>query len=72
MALLWMYVFLAGIGWAQSSPLPSAFPEFPNTIRTDLENRHCKIPQLAHNPGFKSKENVITGHFAKARQTDWA
>jgi hypothetical protein len=48
---------------------PSAFPELPPAVRTELSRRGCTIPQPdeATHP-----ENVIHGRFTTARQTDWA
>lgn len=47
---------------------PSAFPELPASIQKELARRGCTIPQPFH----ASHENVISGRFTSARQTDWA
>src|SRR5262252_1598333 len=47
---------------------PSAFPELPQAVMTELQRRGCTIPQL---PGAR-RSNVIKGQFAKPGQTDWA
>jgi len=48
---------------------PSAFPELPKNLVTELKRRGCTIPQVA---GFNRRQNVIRGEFAKPGQTDWA
>ena len=47
---------------------PTAFPELPPNLVTELERRGCTIPQ----PYTDRKANVIRGEFAKPGQTDWA
>jgi hypothetical protein len=47
---------------------PSAFPELPKVLLSELERRGCTIPQ----PYTNRKANVIRGEFAKPGQTDWA
>jgi hypothetical protein len=50
---------------------PTAFPELPVAVRQELQRRNCRIPQVG--PAFRSKRsNVISGHFARAGQRDWA
>lgn len=50
---------------------PSAFPELPVAVRQELERRNCRIPQLG--PAFGSqRSNVVSGHFARPGQRDWA
>jgi hypothetical protein len=50
---------------------PAAFPELPVAVRQELERRGCRIPQVG--PGFgSSRSNVVSGHFARAGQRDWA
>lgn len=49
---------------------PSAFPDLPAELRTDLEQRGCTIPQ-PYNAGAQ-KKNVISGAFTSAGQNDWA
>jgi hypothetical protein len=50
---------------------PSAFPELPVVVRHELERRNCRIPQLG--PAFGSqRSNVVSGHFARPGQRDWA
>jgi hypothetical protein len=48
---------------------PTAFPELPKNLVTELKRRGCTIPQVA---GFSKRQNVIRGEFAKPGQTDWA
>jgi hypothetical protein len=48
---------------------PAAFPRLPATIRQALAQRGCTVPQTFIDPG---PHNVIRGHFARPRQTDWA
>ena len=48
---------------------PSAFPELPTAIASDLNRRGCTIPQ---SPEVQGKHNVIRGHFARPDQIDWA
>jgi hypothetical protein len=48
---------------------PSAFPELPKNLVTELKRRGCTIPQVG---GFNKRQNVIRGEFAKPGQTDWA
>jgi hypothetical protein len=47
---------------------PTAFPELPASLVTQLKRRGCAIPQ----PYTDRRANVIRGEFAKPRQTDWA
>jgi hypothetical protein len=50
---------------------PAAFRELPTAVRQELESRGCRIPQLG--PAFGSdRSNVISGHFARPGQRDWA
>jgi hypothetical protein len=63
-----MFLTLTGSSFAQPPLLPTAFPKLPANIVADLQRRHCKIPQLLHEP----KVNVIQGEFAKPGQSDWA
>jgi hypothetical protein len=69
---LCLFLILRISCFAQAPLLPSAFPELSRSIRTDLQRRHCKIPQLTYLPGFQKRENVISGHFSNHGQTDWA
>ncbi len=48
---------------------PTAFPELPDSIVRELQHRGCTIPQEAD---ARAPHNVISGQFAKPRQTDWA
>ena len=48
---------------------PTAFPELPRNLSSELRRRGCGIPQDAFS---KKPANVIRGHFAAANQTDWA
>ena len=66
--LLLSFLTVAGSSFGQPSLLPVAFPELPKNIVSDLQRRHCKIPQLLH----ERKVNVIRGEFLKRGQTDWA
>jgi len=48
---------------------PSAFPGLPVSIKKDLSNRQCTVPQT-----FASTQphNAIQGEFARKGQKDWA
>jgi hypothetical protein len=48
---------------------PAAFPHLPATVRQALEQRGCTVPQSFVD---RSPHNVVRGHFARPRQTDWA
>ena len=48
---------------------PSAFPDVPRTVRDDLEQRGCRIPQT---PNGGRWQNIVTGRFTAARAIDWA
>ena len=48
---------------------PTAFPELPDNVVRNLQQRGCTIPQTAES---KTRENVIRGEFARPGQTDWA
>ena len=48
---------------------PAAFSQLPATVRQALERRGCTVPQSFTDPG---PHNVVRGHFARPRQTDWA
>jgi hypothetical protein len=75
------FVFCAFTVWAQGSHLsperkypivrlpPTAFPELPKNLVTELKRRGCTIPQVA---GFNKRQNVVRGEFAKPGQIDWA
>jgi hypothetical protein len=50
---------------------PVSFRELPLAVRHELESRGCRIPQLG--PAFGShRTNVVSGHFTRPRQSDWA
>src|SRR5436309_8688931 len=50
---------------------PVSFREPPLAVRRELESRGCRIPQLG--PAFGShRTSVVSGHFARPRQNDWA
>lgn len=49
-------------------PLAS-FPGIPDTIRTELETRHCMVPQTYE---ARQPENVVHGAFEKKGTSDWA
>jgi hypothetical protein len=48
---------------------PSSFPDLPDPIADELNQRGCLIPQTyqAHQP-----ENVVHGSFQRAGSSDWA
>ena len=48
---------------------PTAFPELPRGIVTELQRRGCTIPQV---PMVRGRHNVIKGEFLRPGQTDWA
>jgi hypothetical protein len=52
---------------ARSLP-PSAFPELPSGIVSELEQRGCSIPQAKRN----QRGNVIQGDFVHTGETGWA
>jgi hypothetical protein len=47
---------------------PSAFPDVPPAVRTELERRGCTIPQPA---SADNPKNAVSGSFIRAGQTDW-
>jgi hypothetical protein len=47
---------------------PSAFPNLPSAVRTELEHRGCTIPQPS---GASQSRNAVSGSFIVAGQTDW-
>ena len=47
---------------------PTAFPELPRNLVTELERQGCTIPQ----PYTDRRANVIHGEFATPGQKDWA
>jgi hypothetical protein len=49
---------------------PSAFPNLPSEVSTELTRRGCTIPQPYNAKG--ENKNVITGTLTSAGQTDWA
>jgi hypothetical protein len=50
---------------------PVSFRELPLAVRRELESRGCRIPQLG--PAFGShRSNVVSGHFGRPGQRDWA
>lgn len=48
---------------------PDSFPELPNPIELQLEQRGCLIPQTYEARG---PENVIQGSFERPGSSDWA
>lgn len=48
---------------------PAAFSELSPGIRSELERRHCMIPQVA---GDTTRHNVLRGRFRRPGQMDWA
>lgn len=50
---------------------PSKYRNIPKEMRALLEQRHCQLPEPASYVE-RDRVNVVSGHFAKADQTDWA
>lgn len=48
---------------------PSAFKSLPTEIRTELEKRGCRVPQLY---GDRPPHNAVQGHFIGTVRLDWA
>jgi hypothetical protein len=48
---------------------PASFTEVPPAIRSDLQKRHCLIPQTYE---ARTPENVIHGSFHEMGSSDWA
>jgi hypothetical protein len=48
---------------------PDSFPRLPVAVRSALSARGCTVPQAFVE---RHPHNVIAGHFARARQRDWA
>jgi hypothetical protein len=48
---------------------PTAFPELPRNLVSELKRRECSIPQEAF---AKKPHNVIKGRFARSGEMDWA
>ena len=48
---------------------PASFTEVPAAIRSDLQRRHCLIPQTYE---ARTPENVIHGAFREKGSSDWA
>jgi hypothetical protein len=48
---------------------PASFTEVPAAIRSDLQKRHCLIPQTYE---ARTPENVIHGAFREKGSSDWA
>ena len=59
----------ANAAQAISRLVPAAFPHLPAAVRQALEQRGCTVPQSFSDSG---PHNVVRGHFARPRQTDWA
>jgi hypothetical protein len=51
--------------------VPQSFTELPTSIAASLAEEGCRIPQGTIE-GKVVATNVISGHFAKKGQTDWA
>lgn len=49
---------------------PNAYKTAPLEIRAALIRRHCELPETQH--WEKTQLNLVSGHFATNRQTDWA
>jgi hypothetical protein len=63
-----LIVFLPAV-FAQARSLPpSAFPELPGGIASELEQRGCRIPQVKRN----QRSNLIQGDFVHPGETAWA
>jgi hypothetical protein len=76
MTVLMAALFLGQQAANQSDPpqklvSPSEYPSIPKAVRDFLEQQHCQLPEGATFEG-KTKINAVSGHFAKAEQTDWA
>jgi hypothetical protein len=64
-----MLLSLVGISQEKISEASiSRFPALPGSIKQDLRDRGCTVPQ-PHSGGI---ENVIRGKFIDAKQIDWA
>ena len=48
---------------------PNVFRDLPKSVREDLEERGCTIPQIWSDD---EPHNVIKGHFRDSNQIDWA
>lgn len=48
---------------------PDDFPNVPAPVRTELNQRHCLIPQDVET---KNPHNIVSGEFARKGQRDWA
>lgn len=48
---------------------PASFPQLPVPVISDLEKRHCMIPQTYE---ARTPENVIHGSFHEKGSSDWA
>ena len=48
---------------------PTAFPQLPLAVRSDLERRQCTVPQAYDDT---TPANVVSGAFRRAGETDWA
>ena len=48
---------------------PSAFPQLPAAVASELDRRRCTIPQAA---GERGPHNVIQGGFTRKGQLGWA
>lgn len=54
----------------QKRVAPAAYKRAPLAIRTALERRHCELPEAQH--WDNTPLNIVSGHFANPRKTDWA
>jgi hypothetical protein len=50
---------------------PGEYRKTPPKVRVSLEQRHCQLPETK-NYDDGHPLNVVSGHFARADQTDWA
>src|SRR5260370_32674995 len=49
---------------------PDEYRNIPKDVRALLQQRHCQLPEVKTYDGHPF--NVVSGHFARADQTDWA
>ncbi|SRR6266852_2266891 len=81
---LFMPVLIAGFLIGQQTPnqseqtgnpqklvSPSEYGNIPKEVRALLLERHCQLPEAAKYEDSHAM-NVVSGHFAREDQTDWA
>src|SRR5258707_839831 len=49
---------------------PTEYRNVPQEVRAFLQQRHCQLPETKNYDRYPM--NVVSNHFAKADQTDWA